>query len=178
MMMFIPYPIRAKYYPWALIGFFTVINGFQLQFDAFIGIVYGYLYFYYLSSYLVIPDRFLLKADECFPFKYLKRFKGYIIMGGANSAFTVFNNQQNRQPAATTNTSTVNNSQSTQVVIQPPANQQPPTGIAFKGKGTVVGGGTNTTNSTTAVTVTTTETPKDPKKKSNNNYQQLQEEDV
>ena len=76
MMMFIPYPFKAKYYPWALLGFFAVMNQFNIQYDTVIGILYGYLYFYYLKNYLVISDNFLTKVDNCIPFKYLKRFTG------------------------------------------------------------------------------------------------------
>jgi len=76
-MMFIPYPFKAKYYPWALIGFFSLLNGFQsFQFDAVIGIIYGYSYSYYLKNYFIIPDNFVNRVDNWFPFKYLKTLTG------------------------------------------------------------------------------------------------------
>ena len=75
-MMFIPYPFKAKYYPWALTGFFALINGFQIQYDAIIGIIYAYFYFFYLKNYLSISDSLIALIDNLFPFKYLKNLKG------------------------------------------------------------------------------------------------------
>jgi hypothetical protein len=77
MMMFLPCAIKAKYYPWALIGFFSLLNGFQsFQYDAVIGIIYGYAYFHYLNRYMAISDNFGARVDAWFPFRYLKTFTG------------------------------------------------------------------------------------------------------
>jgi len=80
MMMFIPYPFKAKYYPWALIGFFSLLNGFQsFQFDAVIGIIYGYAYSYYLKNYITISDNIVNKIENIFPFKYMKTLTGKLL---------------------------------------------------------------------------------------------------
>jgi len=177
MMMCLPWPIQAKYYPWALVAFFTVINMFQPQFDVIVGVIYGYLYFYYLSSYLVISDNFCAKVSECFPFKYLKGMTGYVQASGSGVA--ILNNNQPQRPARPAPTS--NNSQ---VVVQAPANQAP-TVTAFKGKGTVVGSTPSISNNSVLVTTdnndntsSSTEQKDQKKKPKDTNYHQLQEEDV
>lgn len=77
MMFLIPCPIQAKYYPWALFGFFTVINGFrQIQFDILAGILYGYAYYFFLKNKIQPSDQFLIKLQNCFPFKHLQRISG------------------------------------------------------------------------------------------------------
>jgi len=76
-MFLIPCPIKAKFYPWALFGFFTVINGFRvIQFDILAGILYGYAWFYFLKDKIQISDNCLIKVQNCFLFNKIQGFTG------------------------------------------------------------------------------------------------------
>lgn len=85
MFFFFPWPIRALYYPWILIGFFTLLN-FHIQFDLVVAIVYGYLYHYKLGKYMELSISFIQKMEDCFPFKYIKNFSGFISLVNAHGA--------------------------------------------------------------------------------------------
>ena len=63
MLFLVPYPIKARYYPWALVGFFALLN-FSIQFDLFAGIIFGYLYVYYIKDKIDFSDLFLNKVEQ------------------------------------------------------------------------------------------------------------------
>ena len=125
MMFFIPYPFRAIYYPWALFGFFTLMN-FRLQFDILAGIGYGYLFFYYIRNYIQFSDNFINKCENNCLFKKLSTFTGFIPLQTSNSSFSNYN-----QSNPTTN----NNPPAFRVE---PADRTP-VSTPFKGKGIQVG---------------------------------------
>ena len=76
-MFLIPCPIKARFYPWALFGFFTVINGFRvIQFDILAGILYGYAWFYFLKAKVQLSDNCMIKIQNCFPFSKLSGLTG------------------------------------------------------------------------------------------------------
>jgi membrane associated rhomboid family serine protease len=122
-MFFIPYSFRAKYYPWALFGFFTLLN-FNLQFDILSGIFYGYIMYYYLRSILQISDNFIVKCENNFIFRSLSKFTGFVPIQATSNNFNSGNSFNNQGSSSDTRVERTNN--------------QPVT-TAFKGKGTVVG---------------------------------------
>lgn len=85
MFFFIPYPIKAKYYPWVLIGFFTLLN-FNIQFDILCGVGFGYLFTYKLKDKLNISSQFVQKVENSFIFKYAKSSPSFI-SASQNSGF-------------------------------------------------------------------------------------------
>ncbi len=78
-MFFIPCPIKARFYPWVLFLFFTLISQFRIQFDVLAAIFYGYFYFFCLKSKCYISDDFSLKVQNCCMFKYFQSFAGKYI---------------------------------------------------------------------------------------------------
>jgi membrane associated rhomboid family serine protease len=125
-LFFLPCQFAAKYYPWALLAFFTIMNPQSFQFDILCGILYGYLYFYYLRNYLTLTNETANNWEQKFIFRFMRRFNGYVPLSQttASSGFTVMAPQQQ-------NTTTSNPR-----VEQP---KQNPVSTPFKGKGTVVG---------------------------------------
>jgi len=84
-MFMIPCPIKAKYYPWALFGFFTLLSGFSvIQFDILAGIIYGHLFFFYLKDKIQFSDTCFNKCQENCVFNKLKGFSGFIPLAAAN----------------------------------------------------------------------------------------------
>jgi membrane associated rhomboid family serine protease len=124
-LFFLPCQFAAKYYPWALLGLFTVMNAQSFQFDLLCGILYGYLYFYYLRNYLSFSNETISNWEQKFIFRHMKKFNGFIPLTqtSTNSAFTVI------APSAQQSASNIK-------VEQP---KQHPVTTPFKGKGTVVG---------------------------------------
>jgi membrane associated rhomboid family serine protease len=118
MMFFIPYPFKALYYPWALFGFFTLMN-MTIQLDILAGIGYGYLFFFYLRNYIQFSDNFVRKCEESFIFRNLSNFSGFVPLQSSN-----FNNNNSQNAGST-------------YKIEP-ADRTPVT-TPFKGKGTIVG---------------------------------------
>jgi hypothetical protein len=62
-----PVEIKSKYYPWALVVFFTLFFGPQL--DLFIGIAVGYCHIYGLLGRLMIGSGKAKTFESKFPFK-------------------------------------------------------------------------------------------------------------
>lgn len=62
-----PVEIKSKYYPWALVVFFTLFFGPQL--DLFIGIAVGYCHIYGLLNKLMIGSGKAKALESKFPFK-------------------------------------------------------------------------------------------------------------
>ena len=85
MFFFFPWPIKAKYYPWVLIGFFTILN-FSIQFDLVAAILYGYAYHYKIGSKLELSVSFIQAREDGFPFKYFKNFSGFIPLTSAEGS--------------------------------------------------------------------------------------------
>ena len=72
-MLFIPCMIPSKFYPWALFGFFTLLN-MNVQFDILAGILYGYLFFYFLKNKIQFSDEFINRAENWPIFNKISKF--------------------------------------------------------------------------------------------------------
>jgi hypothetical protein len=142
MFFFLPCPMKAKYYPWVLFFFFTLLSGFMIQFDLVSGILYGYLYHFKLQKFLSLSDGFIKKVEGSFLFKCCFSFSGFVPFSGASgfglSGSVGTNDIENNNAGASTNFSTGNNNRE-----EP---KQHPVTTPFRGKGSVVGGGVQATN--------------------------------
>ena len=81
--LFIPYAIRAKYFPILILFIFFIFAGFEL--GMLIGVIYGFLYGFYLKKYLIISDDVLIKIEEKF-FVGSLNWKGFIKMNEINNS--------------------------------------------------------------------------------------------
>ena len=77
-----PCVIKAKYYPLLLFLVFTIISGFNIDFENICGIGFGFLYHYYLKSRIKITNNFVMKIENSFLFKWMKNKNGFIGVGG------------------------------------------------------------------------------------------------
>lgn len=80
-----PCVVRAKYYPLVLFLIFTIISGFQIDFEILCGIGFGFLYHYYLKNKLKISNNFALKVENNILFRWMKNKKGFINIGGVGT---------------------------------------------------------------------------------------------
>ena len=74
---FFPCVIKAKYYPLFLFLIFTIISGFNIDFESMCGIGFGFLYFYFLNNLSSSNDN----KTSFTPFKG----KGVAVGGGNNT---------------------------------------------------------------------------------------------
>lgn len=77
MFFFIPFPIKAKYYPWALLGFFTILN-FSFQFDLICGVGFGYLYHYKLKEKIDYSIQCIQKTEANCIFNCVRNSPSFI----------------------------------------------------------------------------------------------------
>ena len=118
-----PCVIKAKYYPLILFLIFTIISGFYIDFEVMCGIGFGFLYHYYLKNRLQISNNFAMKMENSFLFRWMKKKKGFINIGGVGIP-ELQNNLENIR-----NVNINGNSASSQRGF-----------TAFQGKGVTVGG--------------------------------------
>ena len=125
-----PCIIKAKYYPLVLFLIFTIISGFNIDFEVLCAISFGFLYHFYLKNLLKITNNFAMKVENSFLCRWMKSKNGFVNTGGVTL------------PQLRNNLENVRN-----VVVN--GNNTNPQGVfrAFRGKGVAVGGG-NTNNNT------------------------------
>ena len=80
-----PCIIKAKFYPLVLFLFFTVLSGFNIDFEILCGIGFGFLYHYKLSNKLEISNTFSLKVENSFLCRWMTNKKGFISINGTGS---------------------------------------------------------------------------------------------
>ena len=118
---FFPCNIKAKYYPLVLFAIFTVLSGFNIDFEILCGIGFGFLYHYYLRNKLEISDTFALRVENSFFGQWMTNKKGFISINNTGSSDIPMN-------------------------MESTTNSTPSRGFtAFKGKGVTVGSNENIT---------------------------------
>lgn len=132
---FFPCTIKAKYYPLFLFLIFTIISGFQIDFENICGIGFGFLYHYFLRNKLKISNNFAEKLGNSCLCRWMKTKKGFIGSGGINTFANIVIREGNNVRNVNISNAQDNINKSREKVKQ--AFQ------AFKGKGVVVGGGDN-----------------------------------
>ena len=111
----IPYTVKSKIYPIILVLMFFLVNYLEIDPEIISGVIYGFIYFYYLKSKLQISDTFVQKLESNQIFKWLSNFKGFISVTHISSGM----------PISITKVSTIDNEQEKE---------------KLKGKGVVVAG--------------------------------------
>ena len=114
---FFPCIIKAKFYPIVLFCIFTILSGFNIDFEILCGIAFGFIYHYYLKNKIEISNNFALKVENSFLCQWMANKKGFISIHNCGST------------AIPANLENVNNS-----------NQNKSNFNAFQGKGVTVGG--------------------------------------
>lgn len=115
-----PCIIKARYYPLVLFLIFTILSGFNIDFENLCGIGFGYLYHYYLKNKLAISNNFAYKIENSFLCRWMKNKKGFVKSGGVG-------------------TQLVNSFQSVRNVVITNSKNMQKGFNAFQGKGVAVG---------------------------------------
>ena len=92
-LLLIPVVIKAKYYPFLLLGIFTIANSFIIDLEVLSGLLYAYIYFYYLKNILKISDDFAQKLEDNIIFNNLTNFNSFVSISNVNNGntFSVMN---------------------------------------------------------------------------------------
>jgi membrane associated rhomboid family serine protease len=77
-LLLIPYTVKAKIYPIILVLMFILVNYLEIDVEIISGVIYGFIYFYYLKTKLQISDTFVQKLEVNPALKWLINFKGFI----------------------------------------------------------------------------------------------------
>ena len=101
--LFLPFPIKAKYYPFLIIAVFTLINSFRINYQIVSGFLYGIIYYYLFQNRFNISDETIKKIENSFLCKCLTGLDEFINIDNIN------NNNQNSGEVQTTNSLDNNN---------------------------------------------------------------------
>ena len=88
-LLLIPYTVKAKIYPIILVLMFILVNYLEIDVEIISGVIYGFIYFYYLKTKLQISDTFVQKLETNNGFKWLSNFKGFISVTHISSGMPI-----------------------------------------------------------------------------------------
>jgi hypothetical protein len=88
------YPIKSKYYPAILFLILTVCN-FTIKFDLVAGIVYAFIYVYYLRNYLDFDEQTIEKIEGSFLFNYTKNYPSFVKKSNVDASLLLGNDMNN-----------------------------------------------------------------------------------
>lgn len=114
---FFPCIIKAKFYPLVLFCIFTILSGFNIDFEILCGIAIGFFYHYYLKDKISISNNLALKVENFFLCQWMAKKKGFISINNTGS------------PDIPVNLENINNNSNQNKAFS-----------AFHGKGITVGG--------------------------------------
>ena len=83
--LFVPSPLRAKYYPFIMIILLILINNFRINFEIISGFIYGVFYYYLLQNKFYISEEMTQKLEKSCCFRCLIGFHGFMIISKNNS---------------------------------------------------------------------------------------------
>ena len=82
--LFVPSPIKAKYYPFIIIILLILINNFRINFHIISGFMYGIAYYYLLQNKCSISEETSKKLEKSCFFRCLIGFHGFMIINKLN----------------------------------------------------------------------------------------------
>lgn len=81
----IPFIIKAKYYPFTLFIIFTIIDSFKIDLEIVSGILYAYIYYYFLKNFLKISDNFAQKIEDSFCSQTIIELNSFVSISNINN---------------------------------------------------------------------------------------------
>ena len=85
-LLFVPSPVRAKYYPFIIIILLTLINNFRINFGIVSGFFYGIIYYFLLQNKFSISEGVSRKLEKSCLFRCLIGLNGFMILHQLNHA--------------------------------------------------------------------------------------------
>ena len=88
-LLLLPFTVKAKIYPILLVILFMLVNFLEMDAEILSGVLFGFVYYYYLKSNLQISDSFVQKLETNSFFKELNNIKGFISINKISSGLPV-----------------------------------------------------------------------------------------
>ena len=88
-LLLIPYTVKAKIYPIILVILFILVNYLEIDVEIISGVIYGFIYYYYLKTKMQISDTFVQNLESNSTFKWLSNFKGFISVTHISSGMPI-----------------------------------------------------------------------------------------
>ena len=88
-LLLLPFTVKAKIYPILLVILFMVVNFLEMDVEIISGILFGFIYYYYLKSNLQISDSFVQKLESNSFLKGLINIKGFISINKISTGLPV-----------------------------------------------------------------------------------------
>ena len=88
-LLLIPYTVKAKIYPIILVLMFILVNYLEIDIEIISGVIYGFIYFYYLKTKLQISDMFVQNLETHDALKWLSNIKGFISVTHISSGMPI-----------------------------------------------------------------------------------------
>ena len=89
--LFVPSPVKAKYYPFIIIILLILINNFRINFQIISGFFYGITYYFLLQNRLTISEGLTKKLERSCLFRCLIGLNGFMILHQLNHAMNIGN---------------------------------------------------------------------------------------
>lgn len=83
----LPCEFKAKYYPFIWFAVFCCVNNYHTDIEIFTGIIFAFLYRYFLRYYLKIPDSLIEKMENNFCFKWMLKIRGFVSVSHITNKF-------------------------------------------------------------------------------------------
>lgn len=93
--LFLPWPFKAKFYPIIWLIIFCLINNFSNIFELIIGIIFAFIYHFWLKNIMSISDYLVEKLENNVCFRWMKNFNGFVSVSYITNKFTKRNNKSN-----------------------------------------------------------------------------------
>ena len=77
--------IKAKFYPFLLLGFFILVDSFKIDLEILSGIFFAYIYFYFFKNILKISDNFAQKIEDNICCKNILKLNSFISVSNINN---------------------------------------------------------------------------------------------
>ena len=88
-LLLLPFTVKAKIYPILLVILFMIVNFLEMDVEIISGVLFGFIYYYYLKSNLQISDSFVQKLESNSFLKGLNNIKGFISINKISTGLPV-----------------------------------------------------------------------------------------
>ena len=88
-LLLLPLTLKAKIYPFILLLIFLLSNFLELDVEITSGIIYGFIYYYYLKKKFQISDSFIQSVETSFILRGLGNIKGFVSVSHISNGLPV-----------------------------------------------------------------------------------------
>ena len=95
--LFFPCQFKAKFYPIILFILFSIMNNFAIDLEFLTGIIYAFIYHFFIKQKIKISDQLVEKIENFTIFKCSKKMSGFVSVNNLGNKLVTTVNSVNRQ---------------------------------------------------------------------------------